>query len=135
MKYRLTTNSLQFIQPKYTLNGFEWKDQRGVEGTAYVVALHNLLTDRLHELVPKVHAILLKTLKAEIAKSGTKNGEWDLLPVYATSKRLVTNANCAIFFPKELAENEEFQKAAVAWPMDVAIAAEMIQLLPRGIGP
>ena len=37
----------QFLQPKHTMHGFEWKDQRGIEGTGFVRALRTLLTSHL----------------------------------------------------------------------------------------
>lgn len=36
------------------MHGFEWKDQRGVEGTGFVRALRSLLTSHLPLMLPKL---------------------------------------------------------------------------------
>ncbi|KAF2121685.1 cytochrome P450 [Lophiotrema nucula] len=122
----------EFLQPKHTMHGFEWKDQRGIEGTGFVRAIRELLTSRLPQLVPKLSLTISKTLNAE--KSNAKvSGGWHRLSLFSTAKHIVTAVNCAVFFPPELAENREFLRAALDFPEDVFLASEIIQLLPHCI--
>ena len=46
--------------------GFEWKDQRGVEGTGFVRALRSLLTAHLLSLLPSLSSNIAEGLESEI---------------------------------------------------------------------
>lgn len=54
------------LQPKYTMQKFEWHDQRGVEGTGFVRALRSLLTANLPALLPRLKEIIKHELHSEI---------------------------------------------------------------------
>ena len=131
------------------MHGFEWKDQRGIEGTGFVRAIRDLLTSRLPQLVPKLSATISSTLKSEIDDSKCKDG-WHRLSLFKSVKHIVTATNCAVFFPPELgkalfqlccklmlmngaAKDEDFMRAALDFPEDVFMASEIIQLLPEFI--
>ena len=58
----------EFLQPKNTMHGFEWKDQRGVEGTGFVRAIRNLLTARLPELIPRLSKVIYYTPPTTLRK-------------------------------------------------------------------
>ena len=58
----------QFLQPKHTMHGFEWKDQRGIEGTGFVRALRTLLTSHLPALIPDLMDAIRGTLVKEFEK-------------------------------------------------------------------
>ena len=47
------------------MRGFEWQDQRGVEGTGFVRALRSLLTANLPILLPSLADIIGKGLCSE----------------------------------------------------------------------
>ncbi|KAF2261905.1 cytochrome P450, partial [Lojkania enalia] len=87
------------IQPKHTLRGFVWKDQRGVEGTGFFRAIRNLLTANLPLLMPRISEAISSQ------------------------------------FEIELQNNADFMEAALSFPEDVYVAAEIIRLLPKFIGP
>ncbi|KAF2178175.1 cytochrome P450 [Zopfia rhizophila CBS 207.26] len=72
-----------FLQPKDTMHGFEWKDVRGVEGTGFVCALRTILT-----------------------------GDRYVVPLYEMCKTVITRLNCSVFFGKELAEDRDSTFAA-----------------------
>lgn len=57
---------MQILQPKYTMHGFEWQDQRGVEGTGFVRALRSLLTSHLHKFQPDLERLVKDFLEIEL---------------------------------------------------------------------
>ena len=83
------------------MHGFEWKDQRGIEGTGFVRAIRDLLTSRLPQLVPKLSFTISKALKTEKEKA-KRIAKWHHLPIFSTVKHIITVVNCAVFFPPEL---------------------------------
>ena len=46
--------------------GFEWKDQRGIEGIVFVRALRSLLTAHLPSLLPGLSSNIAESLESEI---------------------------------------------------------------------
>lgn len=47
------------------MHGFEWRDQRGVEGTGFVRALRSLLTSHLPDFQPDLERLVKDTLEIE----------------------------------------------------------------------
>jgi hypothetical protein len=45
------------LQPKYTMHGFNWFNQRGTEGVGFVRALRTLLTNNLPQILPLLSTI------------------------------------------------------------------------------
>ncbi|KAH8667573.1 cytochrome P450 [Tricladium varicosporioides] len=123
----------EFLQPKHTMHGFEWKDQRGVEGTGFVRALRILLTARLPELIPMLSDVIGDQVERELLQAKQTATGWSRIPLFATAKHIVTRTNCAVFFPLELSSNPKFVKAALEFSEDVFFAAEIIRILPHGI--
>lgn len=122
-----------FLQPKHTMHGFEWKDQRGIEGTGFVRALRTLLTSHLPVLMPDLMDTIGATLGKEFAKQKAVV-DYRKLPVFATAKQIATKSNCLVFFGAELAQNEEFQNAALQFSEDVFLGAEILRMMPGSIG-
>ena len=60
------------MQPKYTMCGFEWKNQRGVDGTGFVRALRSILTARLPLLLPKLKISLEEEMSSHLKQSSTR---------------------------------------------------------------
>lgn len=58
----------QLLQPKHTMQGFEWEDQRGLEGTGFVRALRSLLTAHLPQFRPHLSMIIRESLNDEFSK-------------------------------------------------------------------
>ena len=54
--------------------GFEWKDQRGVEGTGFVRALRSLLTAHLPSFLPNLSTNIAGSLVSEILLSRRADG-------------------------------------------------------------
>lgn len=57
------------------MHGFEWKDQRGIEGVGFVRALRTLLTSRLPVLLPKLDAAIASELEAQIQAHKDQKGD------------------------------------------------------------
>lgn len=62
------------LQPKYTMHGFEWQDQRGVEGTGFVRALRSRLTSHLPQFRPDLDRIVRRTLEDEELSKPEEDG-------------------------------------------------------------
>jgi hypothetical protein len=122
---------MQLLQPKFTMHGFEWQDQRGVEGTGFVRALRSLLTSHLQDFQPDLERLVKDTLEIEfrdIQSDGRRQFNylfvisfflfyklliyddvvWAWLigfshvKLFPAMKRLVTKVNCFVFFGEEL---------------------------------
>ncbi|KAI2469098.1 cytochrome P450 [Annulohypoxylon bovei var. microspora] len=117
----------EILQPRYTMYGFEWQDQRGVEGTGFVRALRSLLTAHLPAFQPEFERILRASFSMELGFARVQ-----LFPMI---KRTVTNVNCFVFFGEELCKNERFVKATLEFPQAVIFAAELLRITPRFMRP
>jgi cytochrome P450 len=125
----------EFLQPKQTMHGFEWNDQRGVEGTGFVRAIRNLLTARLPELLPRLSDVIRNQISEEMSSAKQTSDGFSRISLFAAAKHIITRTNCAVFFPAELSAEPEFIKAALDFPEDVFFAAEIIRILPSQIAP
>lgn len=56
------------------MRGFEWKDQRGVEGIGFVRALRSLMTAQLPKLLPSLRYTLENEVAAELADGKAVEG-------------------------------------------------------------
>lgn len=63
------------LQPRYTMRGFEWKDQRGVEGIGFVRALRSLMTAQLPTLLPSLRCTLENEIAVELHQGRLVDGE------------------------------------------------------------
>lgn len=57
------------------MHGFEWKDQRGVEGTGFVRALRSLLTSHLPKVLPILDSAIADQLEIELTSCKVSNGQ------------------------------------------------------------
>lgn len=62
------------FQPEYTMHGFNWHDQRGVEGIGFVRALRTLLTQHLPSIMPSLRGVIAEELVASLGASTTIDG-------------------------------------------------------------
>ncbi|KAH8197066.1 hypothetical protein TruAng_008773 [Truncatella angustata] len=120
------------------MHGFEWQEQRGVEGTGFVRALRSRLTSHLPQFQPELDQIIKSCLDEELSKPD-KNG---FVPVklFPMVKRIVTKVNCLVFFGKDLSvepegENTEFTAAALEFPQTVVFVAELLRITPGFLRP
>lgn len=117
-KNLLRLKKLQLFQPKYTMHGFEWADRRGTDGVGFVRVLRSLLTSHLPALLPDIRSAISVGLEEELAghknvdgMSSAMSGSYvDMLkqtglrysPVLPMIEKVVTKANCVIFFGTQL---------------------------------
>ncbi|KAI4141695.1 MAG: hypothetical protein L6R39_005229 [Caloplaca ligustica] len=118
----------QMLQPRYTMRGFEWKDQRGVEGTGFVRALRSLMTAQLPKLLPSLRHALENEIAAELGHGRLVDGATHI-QIFPSMKRIVAKTNSLFFFGDELCW--AFTDAALQYPQDVFVAGEVIRSLPQ----
>ena len=73
---------LRILQPKYTMYGFEWNDQRGIEGIGFVRALRSLLTAHLTSLRPSVSSNIAESLESEMMLGSRADRRSDVPTIY-----------------------------------------------------
>jgi hypothetical protein len=67
---------MQILKPGYTMNGFNWHDQRGIEGIGFVKTLRTLLTLHLPRLTPGTRVIIDRTFAQEVKLGKSVNGKY-----------------------------------------------------------
>lgn len=65
------------MQPIHTMHGFEWKDQRGIEGVGFVRALRTLLTSHLPAVLPQLDAAIANELDVQLRRNKAGKGKQD----------------------------------------------------------
>ncbi|KAL6803841.1 cytochrome P450 [Trichoderma sp. SZMC 28012] len=123
----------EMLQPKYTMYGFEWQDQRGIEGTGFVRALRSLLTSHLPKFQPDLERIVKSSL--ETGLSDVQPDGFAHVRIFPFMKTLITRVNCFIFFGEELSQNTEFTSAALEFPQTVVFTAELLRITPEFMRP
>ncbi|BCS13738.1 hypothetical protein ALUC_60294S [Aspergillus luchuensis] len=103
----------EILQPKYTMSGFEWQDQRGIEGTGFVRALRSRLTAHLPGMLPDLKRMVEAAIMEELSTPETDG-----------------MVNCFVFFGEQLAQNPEFTAAALEFPQTVIFASEILRITP-----
>ncbi|RAK94386.1 cytochrome P450 [Aspergillus costaricaensis CBS 115574] len=125
----------EILQPKYTMSGFEWQDQRGIEGTGFVRALRSRLTAHLPGMLPDLKRMVEAAITEELSTPET-DGMLTIKPgsvhcrLFPLIKRAVTKVNCFVFFGEQLAQNPEFTAAALEFPQTVIFASEILRITP-----
>ncbi|KXX76907.1 Ent-kaurene oxidase [Madurella mycetomatis] len=118
----------EILKPEYTMNGFNWHDQRGIEGIGFVRTLRTLLTTHLPKLTPGVRAIIDRTFSEELGSSETVN-------VLTLSKKVVTKISAYAFFGLDYVSNNEFIDAAYYYNEDVLYGSELLRISPKFLRP
>ncbi|KAH8722687.1 cytochrome P450 [Phaeosphaeriaceae sp. PMI808] len=116
------------LKPEYTMAGFNWHDQRGIEGVGFVRTLRTLLTNHLPKMTPGVRGIIERGLTEDVGESRTVNA-------LALSKRVVTDISGYAFFGRDVMEDKDFMKAAYCYNEDVLYGAEILRLTPKLLVP
>ncbi|KAF2114936.1 cytochrome P450 [Lophiotrema nucula] len=116
------------LKPEYTMAGFNWHSQRGIEGIGFVRTLRTLLTNHLPKMTPGVRGIIERTFAAEVGEQGSVNA-------LALSKKVVTEISGYAFFGGDQVKNQEFMEAAYCYNEDVLYGAEILRLTPSFLVP
>ncbi|KAI1447079.1 cytochrome P450 [Annulohypoxylon stygium] len=123
----------EMLQPKYTMHGFEWQEQRGVEGTGFVRALRSLLTSHLPYFRSDLDRIIRGLLHDELSQP--QDDGYARAKLYPMTKSIVAKINCFVFFGEELSQIEEFTTAALEFPQVVILTAECLRITPKCLRP
>ncbi|KAK8127859.1 cytochrome P450 [Apiospora sp. TS-2023a] len=148
----------EILKPGYTMNGFNWHDQRGIEGIGFVRTLRTLLTYHLPQLTPGTRGIIEKSFAKEVGMEKTIN-------VLALCKAVVTKISAYAFFGMDYGEclmqnphpmqvlsftdissdstkiwpivvdDDEFIDAAYYYNEDVLYGSELLRLTPKFLVP
>ncbi|OAQ59556.1 cytochrome P450 [Pochonia chlamydosporia 170] len=118
----------EILKPEYTMNGFNWHDQRGIEGIGFVRTLRTLLTTHLPKLTPGVRTIISQTFANEIKDGKATN-------VLQLSKKVVTKISAYAFFGADNLENNDFIDAAYYYNEDVLYGSELLRICPSFLRP
>ncbi|KAK8085466.1 hypothetical protein PG997_006737 [Apiospora hydei] len=119
----------EILKPGYTMNGFNWHDQRGVEGIGFVRTLRTLLTYHLPQMTPGTRGIIEKTFAREIGTGNSVNGA----PV--ALKIVTTKISAYAFFGMDYVDDDEFIDAAYYYNEDVLFGSELLRLTPKFLVP
>ncbi|CAF9924403.1 MAG: hypothetical protein ALECFALPRED_002742 [Alectoria fallacina] len=122
-----------FLQPKHTMRGFEWKSQRGIEGTGFVRAIRTLLTSHLPVVKPALMDVISGILERELNKQKVV-ADHRTLPLFATVKQIVNKSTSLVFFGDSLSQNQEFLNIALQFSEDVFLGAEILRMMPGSVG-
>ena len=91
------------------MHGFEWKDQRGVEGIGFVRALRSLLTSHLPTLLPDLETAISTQFDLSLRNSNCARGQFVTFPCAKLRSDLSALQNircvpCLLYFRKQLLE-------------------------------
>ena len=67
------------LQPKYTMHGFNWFDQRGTEGIGFVRALRTLLTNHTPDILPDLGLAIAENFARLHSEHPTVNGKVSII--------------------------------------------------------
>ncbi|KAL8994942.1 MAG: hypothetical protein Q9188_006927 [Gyalolechia gomerana] len=135
--------------------GFDWRNQRGSDGTVFVRALRSLGTVNLPKILPHIESGIADQIEREleglrcihgtdrvntfgIGEDLTAKG-YQSAPVIAMVKSAVGRAGSIAFFGAEFgqieafSQNKTFLEAAINVSDEVFIGAEFFRLLPESI--
>ena len=92
------------LQPQFTMQGYNWPEQRSIDEIGFVRAIRSLLTSHLPILLPTVHYAIASDFDEQIEQSSSLEGYVDVkqLPVFSATKNAVTRVNSIVFFGEEL---------------------------------
>lgn len=105
------------LQPKYTMTGFNWLDERGIEGIGFVKAVRTLLTNNIPSIIPDIQRAISDKFSALLADHKSVNGRHIPLvwspkskniagvrhsPVYPMIVKLTVEINALAFFGKDV---------------------------------
>lgn len=115
---------IQFLQPRHTMAGFDWRNQRGWDGTVFIRALRSLGTVNLPKILPHIESGIADQIGRELEGLRCIHGSdrvntWGIgedltakgcqsVSVVAMVKSAVGRAGCIAFFGAEFGQIEAF---------------------------
>ncbi|CRG87276.1 Ent-kaurene oxidase [Talaromyces islandicus] len=123
------------FKPKYTMYEFDVHDEMAANGSMHFRVLRTLLTANLPRMLPELHSMMQREFASEVLQGYTKVDEWSRIPTFDVAKRLVARINSYLFVGKDLTENPVYLEAALAYPQEVFVTGEILQLTPEFLAP
>ncbi|KAI0381913.1 cytochrome P450 [Hypomontagnella monticulosa] len=122
------------LRHKITMMGFEHNDIDPDEYvTMQVIKVH--LRKSLPILNPVIQHAVVEGFSLSL-KGATRSPEGStIIPVFSLAKSIVGQVNNHIFFGDDLSRNEDFTRAALRYPWDGSITAEICRYLPEPFVP
>jgi hypothetical protein len=122
----------EILQPKHTMEGFDWLEKKGADGAPLLKSIGVLLTSYLPELLPNLR-YSISAFFQDYCSSYPENEFKRRIPLYPMVIGAVARSNALAFFGKGLAQNETFMKAGMDMVEHTLIIAEIVRLLPKAI--
>ncbi|KAF2088040.1 cytochrome P450, partial [Saccharata proteae CBS 121410] len=130
--------SKEMLQPKYTMDGLAVEDSMSSNGSVHMRVLAVMLKNNLDHF----HAPLLSTTSSVLARelhhlsplpstSPSPNDNWLKAPIFVLAKSLIAAGNTLVFFGPSLSHDVAFVDAALRYPEELFLSAEILRLIPR----
>ncbi|KAK1254766.1 hypothetical protein MKX08_008761 [Trichoderma sp. CBMAI-0020] len=124
----------EILQPRYTMQNFNWFDKKGADGMPLIRTLRTLLTNHLPDILPDVRRSMSVLLDRAQDSQPVVNGS-HTSPVFPIIIEAISITNAAAFFGSELSRDKKFMAAAIGFIEQTLLAAEAIRVLPKAIAP
>ncbi|KAK4071690.1 uncharacterized protein Triagg1_5928 [Trichoderma aggressivum f. europaeum] len=124
----------EILQPRYTMQNFNWFDKKGVDGTPLVRTLRTLLTNHLPDILPDARRSMSALFDGILESHSMVNGSYTT-PLFPMVIEAIALTNAAAFFGRDLACNKVFMSAAMNFIEQTLITAEVVRVLPSAIAP
>ncbi|KAL7939325.1 cytochrome P450 [Trichoderma chlorosporum] len=124
----------EILQPRYTMQNFDWLNKKGVDGTPLVRTLRTLLTNHLPEILPDARRSMSALFDDILEPRSMANGSY-ISPLFPMVIEAIALTNATAFFGKDLARDKIFMSAAMNFIEQTLITAEVVRVLPSTIAP
>ncbi|KAI8942783.1 hypothetical protein NX059_000826 [Plenodomus lindquistii] len=122
------------LQTRYTMDGIEFDDNMSDNGAIHSRVLGVVLKSHLDNLQSKIHAAITDATAKSIGTSSHIN-RWTEVDSFAFATRIVAEANAVVFFGSDLASISAFIDAAMEYPKELFLMAEVLRFLPQVLRP
>ncbi|UKZ49177.1 hypothetical protein TrVGV298_003420 [Trichoderma virens] len=124
----------EILQPKYTMQNFNWFDKKGVDGTPLIRTLRTLLTNHLPDILPDARRSMSALFDDILESRSMVNGSYTS-PLFPMVIEAIALTNATAFFGRDLAHSKVFMNAAMNFIEQTLITAEVVRVLPSAIAP
>ncbi|KAM0460019.1 hypothetical protein ACHAO4_002147 [Trichoderma viride] len=124
----------EILQPRYTMQNFNWFDKKGADGMPLIRTLRTLLTNHLPDILPDVRRSMSVLLDRAQDSQPVVNGSYTS-QVFPIIIEAISLTNATAFFGSELSHDKKFMASAVGFIEQTLLAAEAIRVLPKAIAP
>ncbi|KAL6876964.1 cytochrome P450 [Trichoderma novae-zelandiae] len=124
----------EILQPRYTMQNFNWFDKKGVDGTPLVRTLRTLLTNHLPDILPDARRSMSVLFDSLVESRPMGNGS-STSPLFPMVVEAIALTNATAFFGKDLSRDKGFMTAALSFIEQTLITAEVVRILPSAVAP